>query len=61
MSACHWHGKKKKKKKEKKKEKDFENYTSQSSCRDSAVANLTRIHEDTGLILAKWVKDLALP
>ena len=33
-----------------------------SSHRGSVVTNLTRIHEDSGLIpgLAQWVKDLAL-
>ena len=45
------------KKKKKKKPKN------QSSRCDSAVMNLSSIHEDTGLIpgLNKWVKDLALP
>ena len=33
-----------------------------SSCRGSAVKNVTSIHEDIGLIpgLAQWVKDLVL-
>ena len=33
-----------------------------SSCHGSAVTNLTRIHEDTGLVpgLAQWVKDPVL-
>ena len=33
-----------------------------SSCCDSAVMNLTHIHEDVGLIpgLTQWVKDLVL-
>ena len=41
----------------------FKNVKTESSRRGSAEMNLTRIHEDAGLIpgLAQCVKDLALP